>query len=255
MSEHIQTTPDPSPTDPKWQPLGRVERRVLGVLVEKAKTTPEAYPLTLNALTNGCNQKSNRDPQMSLTPEEVEVALENLRKVSAALEVVGSGRVAKFRHLMYEWMGVDKVEAAVMTELLLRGPQTIGELRGRAARMNPIADVAALRPILQSLIEKRLVLSLTPEGRGQIVSHNLYPPDELDRVRQTVGQRAEGGRFVAQADAGTRVPRRPHQPTSGAPPTPQTTDAVDQLRRELDELKSEVTRLKGEVNDIWANLR
>ena len=185
MNEDLQGSPDPSPTEPKWQPLGRVERRVLGVLVEKAKTTPEAYPLTLNALTNGCNQKSNRNPQMNLEAEQVESALENLRNLSATLEVVGSGRVAKFRHLLYEWMGIDKVEAAVMTELLLRGPQTIGELRGRAARMEPIADVAALQPILQSLIDKRLVLPLTSAGRGQIVTHNLYPADELEKVRRT----------------------------------------------------------------------
>ncbi len=106
---------------PKWTPLGRVERRVLGVLVEKAKTTPDAYPLTLNALTNGCNQKSNRDPQMNLQPDQVENSLEKLRHLSAVIEVSGGGRVSKYRHLIYEWMGINKVEAAVMTELLLRG--------------------------------------------------------------------------------------------------------------------------------------
>ena len=74
----------------------------------------------------------------------------------------------KFKHMMYEWLGVDKVELAVTAELLLRGEQTLGELRGRAARMEPIADLGALRPIIQSLIEKGLVVALTPEGRGQV---------------------------------------------------------------------------------------
>jgi uncharacterized protein YceH (UPF0502 family) len=254
MSEPVPPAQAAVP-QPKWQPLGRIERRVLGVLVEKAKTTPEAYPLTLNALTNGCNQKSNRDPQMNLESDAVEEALENLRKISAVVEVVGSGRVPKYRHMMYEWMGVDKAEAAVMTELLLRGPQTIGELRGRAARMEPIADVGALRPILDSLIQKRLLLSLTAAGRGQIVTHNLYPADELQKIQASVKQTSESGSQVVQADAGSAGPRRPHQPTTGSAPGNASNDALDQLRQELDELKGEVTRLRNEVNDLWSNLR
>ncbi len=255
MMEPMETTPQPTPTPPKWQPLGRLERRVLGVLVEKAKTTPEAYPLTLNSLTNGCNQKSNRDPHMELEPENVETALEHLRKLSAVVEVVGSGRVAKFRHLMYEWMGIDKAEAAVMTELLLRGPQTIGELRGRAARMEPIADVNALRPILQSLSDKHLIISLTPAGRGQVVTHSLYPAEELEKVKRNLSASAEVTSFVAQTDAGTAGPRRPHQVTAGVGTGSRASDEVDQLRRELDELREELQRLKSEVDDIWSQLR
>ena len=153
-------------TEPRWRPIGRIERRVAGVLVEKAKTTPEAYPLSLNALVNGSNQKNNRDPQMQLEEADVSEALDNLKGMGAVAEIQGSGRVAKFRHLLYEWLGVDKVELAVMAELLLRGEQTIGELRGRAARMEPIADLPALQPILKSLIDKKLVLELTGGGRG-----------------------------------------------------------------------------------------
>ncbi len=105
---------------PRWRPLGRVDRRVVGVLVEKAKTTPEQYPMTINGLVNGCNQKSNRDPQMQLQENDVMDTLDRLKGVGVVVEIQGSGRVAKFRHLMYEWLGVDKVELAVMTELLLR---------------------------------------------------------------------------------------------------------------------------------------
>src|SRR3989449_9502562 len=157
----------------RWQPLSLRQRRVFGVLVEKAKTTPDVYPMTINGLIAGCNQKSNREPQMSLSADDVEQVLEELRTMGAVTEVQGSGRVAKYRHHAYEWLGVEKTELAVMTELMLRGEQTLGELRGRAARMEPIADVGALRPVVDSLIKKGLVIELTPPGRGQIVRHNL----------------------------------------------------------------------------------
>lgn len=176
-----------SSAEPAWQPIGTIERRVLGVLVEKAKTTPDAYPLTLNAITTGANQKSNRSPLMNLDPIDVENALENLRRLGAVSEIHGSGRTAKYRHRFYEWLGVEKLEAAVMAELLLRGEQTIGELRGRASRMGKIADVGELRPILQSLIDKGLVQALTPAGRGQIVTHCLYLPEQQDKLQRNHG--------------------------------------------------------------------
>jgi len=167
-----------SEEQPKWKPLEPVERRIVGVLVEKAKTTPEAYPLTLNSITTACNQKSNRSPKMDLDSDDVLVALDGLRVIGAVVEIQGSGRVAKYKHEMYSWLGVDKYELAVVTELLLRGKQTLGELRGRAARMETIAGISELRPICKSLMEKKLMLSLTPEGRGQIVDHGLYPDRE-----------------------------------------------------------------------------
>ncbi|MCS7305857.1 MAG: YceH family protein [Thermoguttaceae bacterium] len=173
----------------RWQPIGPVERRVLGVLVEKAKTTPDVYPLSLNAITTGANQKSNRDPIMQLEPEDVEAALERLRTLGAVGLVEGYGRVPKYRHYLYEWLGVDKVEAAVMAELLLRGPQTEGQLRAHTCRMEPIPDLPTLRQILASLKSKGLVVSLTPEGRGHVVAHALYLPEEMARL-QTQYQRA-----------------------------------------------------------------
>ena len=235
---------------PKWKPIGRVERRVLGVLLEKAKTTPDAYPLTLNALTNGANQKSNRDPQMSLEPHQVETALESLRAMSAVMEISGGGRVAKFRHLLYEWMGVDKVEAAVMTELMLRGAQTLGELRGRAARMEPIADVSALQPIVRGLIDKQLIVELTPAGRGQIITHALYLPNEMDKIR---AQFAGGAPSQPAAPSRTAAPAN----TAAAPSSPlddNTRSDVEALRQEVDQLKQEVARLRNDVQDLWSNL-
>ncbi len=116
-------------TTPRWKPLGRMERRLVGVLVEKAKTTPDQYPMTINGLITGSNQKSNRDPQMELEESDIIDALDRLKMVGAVIEVQGSGRVPKYRHLLYEWLGVNKVELAVMAELLLRGADG-----GRVAR-------------------------------------------------------------------------------------------------------------------------
>jgi uncharacterized protein YceH (UPF0502 family) len=168
---------------PKWQPLSALERRVAGVLIEKAKTTPDAYPMSLNAIRTGCNQKSNRYPVMEVEEDAVLAALDRLRAVGAVALVQGSGRVERYRHYLYDWLGVDKVELAVMAELLLRGAQTVGELRGRASRMDTIADLAALRPVLESLKQKGLIVSLSPEGRGHVVTHALYKPAEMEKLR------------------------------------------------------------------------
>ncbi len=168
---------------PRWRPLSAVDRRVLGVLIEKAKTTPDYYPMSAHAICAGCNQKNNRDPIMQLTQEDVEESLERLRHYGAVGMVEGGGRVIKYRHYGYEWLGVNKVELAVMAELLLRGPQTEGQLRARVSRMEPIAELSQLRTILQDLKQKGLVTSLTPETRGHVVSHTLYPREELERLK------------------------------------------------------------------------
>ncbi|WP_428306332.1 DUF480 domain-containing protein [Lacipirellula sp.] len=176
-----------APAGPKWRQLERIERRVAGVLVEKAKTTPDNYPLSTNALVNGCNQKNNRFPQMTLDEDQVTDALDSLRKSGAVALIQGDGRVEKYRHLLYDWLGVDKFEMAVMAELLLRGAQTLGELRGRAARMEPIKGISELGPIVESLRTKGLLIFLTSPGRGGVVTHNLYQPQELAKVRAEHG--------------------------------------------------------------------
>jgi uncharacterized protein YceH (UPF0502 family) len=172
----------PPPATP-LQPLGLVERRVLGVLVEKAKTTPEAYPLSLNALVTGSNQKSNRDPVLDLTEDVVEDALLALQQKGLTSQITG-GRVERWRHQLYEAWRVNKVELAILGELLLRGPQTEGELRTRASRMEPIEDLDALRALLKPLAERKLVVYLTEQGRrGTTVTHGFHEPAELARVR------------------------------------------------------------------------
>src|SRR5579884_2821987 len=162
-----QPQPQPAPQTPPpapetWDPLPPPERRVLGVLVEKQKTskTADAYPLTLNALTTGCNQKSNRDPVMDLTDDEVEETLSSLQKKGLVMRMTGS-RVDRYRHLLYEAWKVTKLELAVLAELLLRGAQTKGELRGRVSRMDPIDTLDDLEAVLKPLVDRRLVVYLT----------------------------------------------------------------------------------------------
>ena len=230
MSE-AASNPEPS-QPPQWKPLSALDRRVIGVLVEKAKTTPEQYPLTLNSLVTGCNQKNNRDPQMQVQPEDVEEAIERLRAVGALVEVQGSGRVPKYRHMMYDWLGVNKVELGVMTELLLRGAQTEGELRGRAARMDPIPDLAALRPIVESLKSKGLVISLTSEGRGHVLTHALYLPHELESLRSQVSRRCRRGSRGHTAAARCHAKRRrrhQHRSRLVRPPRPLRSPSVQSI--------------------------
>lgn len=194
------TSSESTGAERKWTQLNRLQRRVLGVLVEKSKTTPETYPMTLNSLTNGCNQKNNRSPLMNLSQDEVLKTLDSLRTLGVVTEVHGDGRVPKYKHQMYDWMGIDRPESAVMTELLLRGQQTLGELRARAARMEPaIEELTQLKPIVDALMAKGLMMELTPPGRGQVVSHALYQPEELAKVRAQVEQ--EKGAGVSSEDA------------------------------------------------------
>src|SRR5437868_4374278 len=113
------------------------ESRVLGVLIEKATTTPEQYPLSLNAIVNGASQKNNRDPVLTMSEEQANEAVEGLRGKGLLVRIDQLGsRVHKYRHSVIETLHVRAGEAAILAELLLRGPQTLGELRGRASRMH-----------------------------------------------------------------------------------------------------------------------
>lgn len=240
---------------PKWTQLESLERRVLGVLIEKAKTTPDVYPLTLKGLVTGSNQKSNRYPQMEVDEDRVADALEELRKVGAVAIIQGDGRVEKYRHLAYEWLGVDKVEMAVMAELLLRGAQTIGELRGRAARMEPIKGLDELGPILQSLQAKQLIVYLTPPGRGAVVTHNLYQPREIEKVQREHGvSMPEDGHprpqpVVQRADPSpVAVPAEvPRPQTTSSSATPSGSSELAMLREEVAHLRTSLAAFRDET--------
>lgn len=247
---------------PKWCVLEANERRVLGVLVEKAKTTPDNYPLSLNGLRSGCNQKSNRYPQMTLEEEHIDEAIESLRGRGAVSIIQGDGRVEKYRHLAYDWLGVDKVELAVMAELLLRGAQTIGELRGRAARMEPIKGMNELGPLLESLLDKSLIRYLSPPGRGAVVTHNLYQPQELEKLQRVHGSTTappppEVTSHVEAAARPTPPPAAPATaPAPVAPPAPAGVSAeIENLERTVATLRSEFSAFKEETESTLASLR
>jgi uncharacterized protein YceH (UPF0502 family) len=235
-----------SPVDERaWVPLSPRERRVLGVLVEKAKTTPEYYPLTVSALVTGCNQKSNRDPLTNYDADDVEEILQQLRHKGAAVMVEAGGRVVRWKHTLYDWLKVGKVELAVIAELLLRGPQTEGDLRARAGRMEPIADLPTLQGLLEALSARELVLYLSPPGqrRGVVVTHGLYPSAELEKVRQAFAQSAAAveGEERPPRPAGVRI----EAADAGPPP----------WQAEIAALRHEMETLRGNVESLAAELR
>lgn len=253
-----------SASPPAWGPLTAIQRRVAAVLVEKAKTTPNAYPMTLNAIRTACNQTTNRDPVMQLDEDQVQDALDELREKGVILEVHGGGRVPKYRHLMYEWLGVNKVEMAVMIELLLRGAQTEGELRGRASRMEQIADLTALRTILEDLKRRNLVIPLTPQGRGHMVTHGLYQPKEMEQLRAQFTGAAYASDAPAHGGSHSSYARDTDMPAPVAPPStgtvmaappqetaPPAAAAVEAaLRRTIDELQTSQRDLQTQLHQL-----
>jgi len=225
------------PSSPAPLPaLGALEQRVLGVLVEKAKTTPEGYPLSLNALTTGCNQKSNRAPVTNLNDEQVETTLDGLQQQGLVTKVTGS-RVDRWRHNLYEQWQVDKVELAIVAELLLRGAQTEGELRGHANRMEPIDDLETLRQKLRPLAERKLVVFVGAEGRrGTQITHGFQSPAELEKLK-------------VAGDAGpTTAPERM------SPPAPGLQEEVATLRQQVQGLQESLWQVQDELRQLKKSL-
>ena len=212
--------------------LTPTECRVLGVLIEKAQTTPAQYPLTLNALVSGCSQKNNREPVCTFSEDEVLEALDGLRAKSYVREVLLSGsRVEKYRHVARETLDIGTSELVVLAELLLRGPQTLGEIRGRASRMHPIESLDILQNIIDHLMQRDppLVRAIAPApgsraGRfAQLLCPDLHPLD--------------APAAAAPASASGRA--------SGPPP-------VDPDR--LAALEAEVARLRAAIETIASSL-
>lgn len=189
------------------------ESRILGVLIEKAQTTPAQYPLTLNALVTGANQKSNRDPVIELGEEQVLAALDGLRSKALVREVMLSGsRVEKYRHVARETLEVSTTELVVLAELLLRGPQTVGELRGRASRMHPLESLEVVTNVLEHLEQREepFVRSLPPAAGSRAGRYAQLLCPDLHRLEAAatgaVGEReapdeASLARRVGQLEA------------------------------------------------------
>jgi uncharacterized protein YceH (UPF0502 family) len=191
--------------------LDETEARVLGALAEKSMATPEQYPLTMNALVAACNQKSAREPVTSLSEREVSAALERLMRRGLAGTTSGTGhRVAKFRHLADRVLGLSQREMAVLTVLLLRGPQTPGELRTRTARLAPFESVEAVEEALWLLADREapLVLEL-PRQPGQSALRTMHllggepDPETLAELAAEAAQPAPraGADLVARVEA------------------------------------------------------
>ncbi len=227
------------------QPLTPYQQRVLGVLVEKAKTTPDIYPMTINGLVTGCNQKSNRDPVMDLADDEVEDTLAELQKLGLVTCIQG-GRVEKWRHQLYDVWVVNRRELAVLTELLLRGSQTLGDLRSRASRMEALESLEELREVMTPLVERGLVIYLTPEDRrGAVVTHGFHGPEVLAALRDGVSQPTETN--VRPGGAGARP--SPEALRALEERLTAQEAAMNQLREEVAELRTLVQTLRAIASD------
>ena len=175
--------------------LNNVEARVLGALVEKDITTPDYYPLSLNALVNACNQKNNRDPVMSLDENAVRDALEGLHDLALAGPAGGAdSRVTKYEHRLQEMFNFSRGETAVLCVLLLRGPQTPGELRGRTERMHHFEDLEAVQSSLQRLMQREpplaTVLPRQPGTKESRYAHLLSGEIEVSELPELPATRA-----------------------------------------------------------------
>ena len=199
--------------------LAAIERRVLGVLIEKALTTPEYYPLTLKAIVSGCNQRSNRDPITSYAEDEVEDCLETLQKRRLAKAVLpDTGRAMRYRHEAGIALELDGAQLAVVAELLLRGAQAEGELRARAARMKPIPDQTKLREILEELSSRSLPLLVRLSPPDQQRGRPLVPlAERRPRARHRRG-RGAGGSTGGGCSVIARCPSHGDRPPSHRSP-------------------------------------
>lgn len=187
------------------------EARVLGCLIEKERTTPEYYPLTLNALQNACNQKTNRDPVVQYDEATVEIALDGLNRKGLVSNVTGAGlRARKFLHLAESKLGLNQAQSAVICVLLLRGAQTPGEIRGRTGRMYEFGELSEIESLLENMTqadqplvmqlpklpgtkEFRYVQLLTGEPDLERIDHTMYAPSApassaLEELRAEVQQ-------------------------------------------------------------------
>jgi uncharacterized protein len=217
-----------------------VEIRVVGCLVEKQRTTPDAYPLSLNALRLACNQSTNRDPVVDYDEATVSDALRRtaLRGWTRLTSGAGS-RARKYRHLLNDALGVDPGELAVLAVLMLRGAQTPGELKQRTERLEGFADLAAVQEVLERLIE-----------RGYVIRHPRRPGQKEDRYEQVLGGGAEEGADVAEPSA-PPVEEFAADLSGGAPfveiaEAPSSSQAGDEIAR-LDRLEADLLELKGEI--------
>ena len=218
--------------------LDAVEVRVLGCLIEKQRTTPDAYPLSLNALRLACNQSTNRDPVVAYDEETIRGALHRLgRRRFTRLTSGHSSRAAKYRHLLDDELRLDREEQAVLAVLMLRGPQTPGELKQRTERMQPFSTIEELNEVLTRLIDREMVAQLArrPGQKEERFRHNFS--DDLDPSDIPEGVDAAPAALAAVVPAAPRRDERMEKLET----------EVAALREELSALRTEFAALREEL--------
>jgi uncharacterized protein len=223
--------------------LTEIEIRILGALIEKEITTPEYYPLSLNALVNACNQKSNRDPEMHLDDDAVLPALRTLEQKGLAGKADNmESRVTKYEHRLADAFNFNRFETAILCELLLRGPQTPGELRSRAERMHHFDDLDAVHSTLRHLIERDPPLvKLLPRQPGtkearyaQLLSGDAAGPSAASHSNAAAAS--------SPSPAAKSVIAFPAAATHA--PSPSATDRIAQLEQKISTLQQEIADIK-----------
>ncbi len=214
-----------------------VEIRVVGCLVEKQQTTPDAYPLSLNALRLACNQSTNRDPVVSYDEATVVEALRRLAQRSWTRLASGAGsRARKYRHLLPEALGVDDGELALLAVLMLRGPQTPGELKQRSERLHRFDGLPAVQEALERLVERELV-----------TRHPRRPGQKEERYEQVLGGGEEGGAVPVPAEP---APAEPVASAGGDTSSDSSSeDRLDLIERELQSLRRELASLREALGE------
>ncbi len=200
------------PFDPAQRPLTPTEARVLGTLMEKARTVPDSYPLSLNAVVTGCNQKTTREPVMNVSDGEAQQALDALRHLGLAMEQSG-GRTTRWEHNFQRGVGVPEQSAVLLGLLLLRGPQTAAELRMNAERWYRFADVSSVEGFLNELQERSaekggpltVLLPRAPGAREPRWAQLLCGPVDLSALAAGAGSAGMGAGAAAAASLQTRV--------------------------------------------------
>jgi uncharacterized protein len=210
--------------------LSPEELRVLGCLLEKQRTTPDTYPLSLNALRAACSQTTNREPVVSYDEATIRDALDRLRRHGfTRLTSYHGSRTAKYRHLLDEALQIGPEEQAVLAVMMLRGPQTPGELLQRTERLFHFPDAASLQAVVQRLIERELA-----------TRYERRPGQREERYGHLLGTEAD----EPPAEAPAYVPAPPPPPP---PPAPRDDDRLDRLEREVAELRAELAALREEL--------
>jgi hypothetical protein len=218
--------------------LNSVEIRVLGSLIEKEITTPEYYPMSLNALTNACNQKSNRDPVMDLSENEVHAAIETLRDKRLGWQFSSAGaRVPKYEHNLRSLFSLSKEEVAVLCVLLLRGPQTIGELRTRTDRMCSFASLEDVEKTVKGLISR--------EDGPFVVELPRQPGRKENRYMHLFGGEIELNQEYPVENQVTEHPKISISSTS---------ERITSLENEIASLKAELNELRTQFLDFKKQL-